>query len=158
MEEKIRRILEEYINDVEDICNYLLKGINDSENLNLRNKWDFFAYREDGYKLEFEVGGISYRLHGIGCMAFNEKMYINWDFGYRSRWCGIEPWKVYITLKNSGKECYDEKLIEEVCRNFVERGIMFEKGGQYYFSIPKECFMVLWQKCKRDRNLKFLSS
>ena len=101
MEEKLQNILKEYIRDVENVCNILLKSINNSENLSLKNKYDFFMYRASCKKMEFEAEGISYRLHGKGCMAFNKEMFINWDFGYRSRWCGIDPCKVSMTLKES---------------------------------------------------------
>ena len=86
MEEKLQTVLKEYICEVERLCNILVKSINDSDNICLRNKYDFFEYRSKCKKMEFEVGKISYRFHGIGCTAFNEEKYIDWDFGYRSRW------------------------------------------------------------------------
>lgn len=91
--------------------------------------------------MEFEAEGISYRLHGAGCMAFNEKMYIDWDFGYRSRWCGIDPWKVSMTLKFNESpyaQYYDGNLVQALCGQLVDNGKMYERYGQYYFSVPKE--------------------
>lgn len=61
MEEKLQIVLKEYIRDVEDVCNILLRGINCSENLKLNNKYDFFRYRSSCKKIEFEAGGFSYR-------------------------------------------------------------------------------------------------
>ena len=141
MEEKLQIVLKEYIRDVEDICNILVKSISCSENLNLKNKYDFFAYRSNCKKMEFEAEGISYRLHGKGCTAFNEKMFIDWDFGYRSRWCGINPWKVSMTLKKNNSpyiECYDGNLIQTVCEQFVKKGIMFKQYDQYYFEMTAD--------------------
>ena len=66
MEEELQIVLKEYIKDVEDVCRILVKSINNSENLNLKNKYDFFAYRSCCKKMEFEAEGISYRLHGKG--------------------------------------------------------------------------------------------
>lgn len=99
MEEKLQIVLKKYIRDVENVCNILIRSINHFENLNLKSKYDFFVYRSSRKKMEFEAGGLSYRLHGKGCAAFSEEMFIDWDFGYRSRWCGINPWKVSMTLK-----------------------------------------------------------
>lgn len=139
MEEKLKNVLKEYIRDVEDTCNILVRSINNLENLNLKNKYDFFTYRLNCKKIEFEAGGFSYRLHGRGCEAFNKEKYIDWDFGYRSRWCGIDPWKVSMTLESNNSpyvEYYDGKLIKTACEQFVREGIMFKKYDLYYFEIP----------------------
>lgn len=69
-------VLKEYIRNVEDVCNILVSSINYSENLNLRNKYDFFMYRSSCKKIEFTAEGISYKLHGKGCTAFNVKILI----------------------------------------------------------------------------------
>lgn len=84
--------------------------------------------------MEFEIEGISYRLHGKGFMAFNEKMYIDWDFGYRSRWCGIDSWKVSMTLKfNKSRyiEYYDGNLVHKLC----ERYCKLKRKVSYMFPI-----------------------
>lgn len=140
MEEKIKNIMQEYLKNVEDVCNILLEGINYSDNLNLKTKKDFFLFRMEKSKMEFEISGISYRLHGKGCVAFNKNFFLDWDFGYRSRWCGIEPWKFAMTLrKNESQysEYYDGNLIKKICEQAVEDGIMFKQYEQYYFAIPK---------------------
>ena len=61
MEEKLQIVFREYIREVEGVCNLLIKSINDSENTNLRNKYDFFEYRSKCKKMEFEVGEVKYR-------------------------------------------------------------------------------------------------
>lgn len=140
MEEKLQIILSEYIKTVERICSILVRSINCTENLNLKSKYDFFAYRSSCKKMEFEAGGISYRLHGKGCVAFNGEIFIDWDFGYRSRWCGINPWKVSVTLmrnRSSHMEYYDGKVIKDSCDLLVDSGIMFKQHDQYYFEIPE---------------------
>lgn len=140
MEERLQIVLKEYIKNVEEVCNLLVRSINYSQNLDLKNKYDFFEYRASCKIMEFETEEISYRLHGKGCVAFNEKMFIDWDFGYRSRWCGINPWKVSMTLKknkSSYTEYYDGNLIKTSCDLLVENGIMFKQFDQYYFEIPE---------------------
>lgn len=88
--------------------------------------------------MEFEADGINYRMHGKGCAAFNAEKFIDWDFGYRSRWCGINPWKVSITLKENNSphiEYYDGNLLQTECEQSVKKSIMFKKYGQYYFEM-----------------------
>ncbi len=51
-------------------------------------------------------------------MALNEKLFIDRDFGYRGGWCGIDPWKVAMTLKRNNSlyvEYYDRNLIQKEC-------------------------------------------
>lgn len=133
-------LLKKYIQGVEDVCNNLIRTINESENLKLKTKYDFFYYRSTCRKMEFEAEGISYRLHGNGCTAFNEKMFIDWDFGYRSRWCGIEPWKVAMTLKKNNSihmKYYDGNLIKTACEQLIRQGFMFQQCNQYYFKVAE---------------------
>lgn len=40
---KLQIILKEYIRDVEDARNILIKSLNDSQDLNLKNKYDFLS-------------------------------------------------------------------------------------------------------------------
>lgn len=141
MEERLQIILREYIKNVENICESLLKSINCSENTNLQTKQDFFVYRAMGDKMEFQTGELTYKLHGKGCMAFNESFFLDWDFGYRSRWCGIDPWKVSMTLQRNNSEdteYYDGNLIKTKCDQLVEQGIMFKQYDQYYFELLEE--------------------
>lgn len=84
--------MQEYLKNVEDICNILLEGINYSDNLNLKTKKDFLVYRMEKSKMEFEIRGISYRLHGKGCVAFNKDFF----------WTGILDIEVDGVVLNLG--------------------------------------------------------
>lgn len=145
MDNKVKLIFDDYIASVNEVCLRLLNGINERENLNLRTKWDFFEYRSIARKMEFDIDGIIYRLHGNGCFVFSDGQFLNWNFGYRSRWCGIEPWLIGMTLKKNNsdyREYYDGKLLKEACKKALENGDMFEKNGIYYYSIPlKDTFI-----------------
>lgn len=99
LEVKIKNVIDEYIVNVNKMCNILLQGINLQENLNLNTKYQFFEYRNKTRKTEFYMNDIKFKLHGRGCFVFSKEMFLNWDFGYRSRWCGIDPYKVGMTLK-----------------------------------------------------------
>lgn len=140
MEENLQIVLKEYIRAVENVCSILIKSINDSEHLTLKNKYGFFLYRSNCKKMKFEAKGIHYRLHGKGCVAFNEEMFLDWDFGYRSRWCGIDPWKVSMTLEKNNSpytKYFDGKYIQTKCEQLVKNGVMFKQSNQYYFAIPE---------------------
>lgn len=141
MEEQLQLILKEYIKNVDDVCNSLLKSINSSENLNLKNKYDFLKYRASSRKMEFEADGMRYQLHGKGCMAYNAEKFMDWDFGYRSRWCGINPWKVSFTLQKNNSphvEYYDGTLLQTTCEQAIQKGIMFKQDDQYYFEMTAD--------------------
>ena len=134
-------IMDQYVSDVNAACHKLLAGINAEEHLDLKTKWDFMEYRNKTRKMEFTVGGTVYRLHGRGCFAFSRDQFLNWDFGYRSRWCGIDPQTVGMTLrenKSGYTEYYDGSRLKEACEQAVKRGDMFEKHGLYYDSIRLE--------------------
>lgn len=141
MEERLQIVLREYIKKVEDVCNILVKNINCLENLNLKNKSDLFIYILRCERMEFKAAGIRYNLHGRGCMAFNEEMFIDWDFGYRSRWCGIDPWKVSMTLRINNSpyiEYYDGNLVQTACEQLVQEGVLFKQYDQYYFEMTED--------------------
>lgn len=139
MNKEIKLIIDEYIEKVNEVCCKLLEGLNSQENLNLKTKWDFFEYRSVVRKTEFDVNGINYKLHGNGCFAFSDELFLNWNFGYRSRWCGIDPWILGMTLKKNKSdhvEYYDGKLLKEACDKAVLEKVMFEKNGIYHYEIP----------------------
>lgn len=141
MDDKIKSMIDEYIAKVEDVCCKLLEGINRQENLKLRTKWDFFEYRGKVRKTVFIIGGTTYRLHGNGCFAFGDGLFLDWNFGYRSRWCGIDPRILGMTLKQGGSsqtEYFDGKLLEEACELAVIEGEMFKKNGLYHYAVNKK--------------------
>jgi len=125
--------MDEYIMNVSMVCSKLLKG------LNLKNKFDFYEYRRIHDLTEFKVNEIKYQLHGKGCIAYSDEMYINWNFGYRSRWCGIDPWLLAITLKENKSphiDFFDGHLVNQICERAVLENVMFKKDTLYYFTIP----------------------
>lgn len=138
MNDDVQNILKEYIKCVNDVCIFLMKEINIAENLELKNKYDFFDYRAKCKRMKFQFDGICYRLHGKGCTAYNDRMFLDWDFGYRSRWCGINPWKVAMTLKKSNSphnDYYNGEFIKNACEEMVHSGILYKKYEQYYFEM-----------------------
>lgn len=133
MEEELKSIIKQYIEDVNYVCSQLLDG------LNLNTKADFWEYRQPHHQIEYEVGGTRYILHGRGCAAISDERFLDWNFGYGSRWCGIDPWLLARTLERSGNKraaYYDSSRIEAECLRAVADGEMYEKYGLYYITIP----------------------
>ena len=142
MDTRLKSIMKNYINEIDKACQYLLDELNQHEGLNLQSKWDFLDYRIRTHRTEYEVANMKYILHGIGCTVLKDgEPFLFWEFGYRSRWCGIDPWKVAMTLQENESgdiDYYDGKKIKKACEEAVNKGEMFEKNMQYYFTIPKE--------------------
>lgn len=67
MEEKLQIVFREYIREVEGVCNLLIKSINDSENTNLRNKYDFLNIDRSVKKwsLKLERLNIDFMVRGV---------------------------------------------------------------------------------------------
>ena len=89
----------------------------------------FFEYISKTHIMEFYVNGINYKLHGRGCFAFSSEKFLNWNFGYRSRWCGVDPWILRMTLKKNKSpyvEFYDGKLLKEACDLALNEGLMLK--------------------------------
>lgn len=132
MEEVLKVIINDYIEEVNVVCNILINE------LNLKSKFDFWDYRSINNVMEIELNGIKYNFHGRGCCAIKEDKFIDWDFGYGSRWCGIQPWLLARTLqtnKNSHVEYYDGNKIIDECERAVAKGEMYKKHDLYYFTI-----------------------
>lgn len=141
MDGQLKLLIAEYTADVECVCQKLLAGINAREQLNLRTKQDFFIYRSQTRQMEFFADGITYRLHGRGCCAFGPDLFLDWNFGCRSRWCGIDPWLLGLTLRKNNSphsEYYSGEVIKTACEQAVAGGEMFVKYGMYYLAIPPE--------------------
>lgn len=134
-------MLTSYITRIEKECLNLINALNFHENLSLKSKNDLLLYREKNMKWKIYINKITFQFHGVGCTMFNDNLYIDWDFGYGSRWCGIEPWLFANTLKKnnfSHVKYYDGSLVKELCQKEVLNKTMFEKNNLYYFSISDE--------------------
>ena len=120
----------EYLTCVEDVCNLMLKG------LGLNSKEDLINYRMKHGKGHFYLFGKNeYCFHGRGCRFENEKLKIDWDFGYDNLWCGLDPWKLFYYIKDNihTNEFRDGRQIGEVFDNWVASKMMVRVAGLYYF-------------------------
>ncbi|WP_276947950.1 hypothetical protein [Enterocloster lavalensis] len=68
---------------------------------------------------------------------------MNWNFGYRSRWCGIDPWLLGMTLKQNNsnqKEYFDGELLKKACELAVKE---VERSIRIYFDDKSELNLSL---------------
>ena len=133
MEDGLRTVMKEYIDQVNDVCLRLLAG------LCLKSKADFLCSRKLRWGIEYEINGTKYLLHGAGCRACDGERYLDWNFGYGSRWCGIDPWLLARTLeynRDPHTEYYDGNRVKAECEQAVSLGEMYQKHNLYYFTIP----------------------
>ena len=133
MNDKFESAAKEYIEKVNSVCFKLVEG------LNLRTKAELWEYRKTHHEMELVINGIKYMFHGRGCRAFNEEFFLDWDFGYGNRWCGIEPWLLARTLKENKSsyfEYFDGSKIKEECEQAVLNCEMIKKYDLYYFATP----------------------
>lgn len=133
MDGNLKLLIIKYIDNINKMCIQLLDG------LNLNTKEEFIKYIAKHRQIEYEVNDVKYILHGAGCIATNEKMFLDWDFGYGSRWCGINPWLLAETLERNNDvyvEYYDSNKIKFECEKAVITGEMYKKYNMYYFTTP----------------------
>ena len=138
MDELFINAVNDYYHIVEDACLFLINYINESEQMNITNKRELLDYVHSHHIIDKKIGEKTYYFHGTGCtVEVNGIPQIDWDFGYRSFWCGIDPFKMARTLNNaSGSDCKTWKGTEifEQCENYLkEDGYLYKYKNQYYF-------------------------
>ena len=85
---------------------------------------------------EFYLNGENrYAFHGRGCRFSNDKIEIDWDFGYDDIWCGLDPWKLFYYIKDNkiSKEFDDGNQIKKLFDDLIANGKMTKKFDLYYF-------------------------
>lgn len=137
-----KKAMDEYLEMVEDTCEELLNDINKNTQIQVRDIYDLLGYKSSNLIQDWILEEKLYRFHGSGCAVYEGKeKKIDWDYGFRGRWCGIEPIKTAQTLivNNSiYKEYYSADNILEMCEAYCATGEMFKVGNQYYFDLLKQ--------------------
>ena len=126
----IERLAKDYISDVDKVYTIMIQG------LKLKSKKELIKYREVQGKGEFYLNGNNrYTFHGSGCRFSNNKLKIDWDFGYGDVLCGIDPWKLFYYIKDNRitNEFNDGYQIKELFDELVINGILIKKNNLYYF-------------------------
>ena len=141
MDEKFLRAIKAYINVVEKACDLLITYIEQEEQIEILNKYDLYDYLHKNHKFEINIGKRKYYFHGTGCTVYlNNIPVIDWDFGYRSWWCGIEPYKMSSTLKHLLFEdinYYNSNFIKNNCEQYLLEKKIYYYKNQYYINMLK---------------------
>lgn len=141
MDEKFLKAVKAYLNIVEDACNLLTNYIEKEVKISILNKYDLYDFLHESHKYEFFIEGRKFYFHGMGCTVFGEDAsIIDWDFGYRSWWCGIQPFKMSKTLKSflfEEVEYHDANFIKHKCEQYLQESSMYCYKGQYYIDLIK---------------------
>lgn len=137
MDDSLKSIMREYMEMVDSVCIGLM------ESLQLRTKAELGMYKASHLKYEYEANGITYIFHGRGCCAYSDELYLDWNFGCGSRWCGIDPWLLARTLKRGHHPFAEGRNENEIgdqisaeCGLAATSGEMVKKYDLYYFTIP----------------------
>lgn len=135
MENELKDILHNYIDQVTRLCRNLLEG------LELRNKEELIKYLYMGKERvwELKINNVLYKFHGGGCNAYYGINRIQWDFGRRSHWCCIDPWFVSQFIKDNQNNflvSLEGDYIKLQCEKAVKEKEMYLENGRYYFTIP----------------------
>lgn len=141
MDEKFLKAVKRYVCVVEEACNLLIDNIEKEEQIAILSKYDLYDYLHRNNKFEFIISEKKYYFHGTGCTVFtNDIPIIDWDFGCRSWWCGIQPFKISKTLESflfEYVDYYDGNFIKYKCEQYLSEGWLYYYKGQYYINILK---------------------
>lgn len=141
MDDYFLKAVREYNCIVEEACNLLIDYIESTEQIAILSKYHLFKYFRNSGKYEFHIGDSIYYRHGNGMMVVrNDTVVIDWDFGYRSWWCGIDPFFMAETLKHALFEAtayYDGNYIKDKCRYYMSKNLLYFYNGQYYIDLVK---------------------
>lgn len=141
MDEKFLKAVKTYVCMVEEACNLLINYIEKEEQITILNKYDLYDYLHRSHRFEFIMDERKYYFHGAGCTILaNDIPIIDWDFGYRSWWCGIQPFKMSKTLKSSlfdEVDYHDGNFIKQKCEQYLLEEFLYYYKGQYYINLLK---------------------
>lgn len=131
----------EYYSIVEDNCKRLIGAIERDKEQLIVNKFDLFDFLHKDAGNELWVDNYRYYFHGSGCTVTQNNIIIaDWDFGFRSWWCGIDPFKMAKTLKQNlskYQKYYESSFIKEKCEQYLAKEEIFLYKGQYYIDLIK---------------------
>ncbi len=155
MDKEFLEAINTYISVVEEACHSLMDYIEKENNTIILSKFHLYDYLSRSHRYEFIIEGRKYFRHGIGFTVYeNDVPTIEWDFGCRSWWCGIEPFKMSNTLKSFGYKdsvYSDAHYIAQKCEQGVLDKNMYYYKGQYYINLLKLESMKMGFPAEYDR-------
>ena len=131
-----------YCEYVRRACDSLIQNINSVEQKNIHDKFDLFSYIRKNLIFEYVLDDRKYCFHGSGCSVHaDDEIIVDWDFGYKNLWCGIDPYKMARTLRNNKYEntiFYEADYIRNLCDLYFSQNILIKYGNQYYIDYLKK--------------------
>ena len=113
--------------------------VKEQQSIEINSVPELYEYLRNSQKNIFSVGNSTYHFHGGGCSVYlNDKQIVAWDFGNRSWLCGIDPYKMALTLSNNDSDLEEHltaEQITELCDVEVEKGNMTKHFSQYCINL-----------------------
>ncbi len=147
METEFERACFTYCDIVKDLCERLISHITDQENIEVQNKRALYRFLHESHCTEYRIDDERFTFHGSGCSYYisNDKK-ADWDFGYRSLWCGIDPYKMSMTLRSNDyhdTNYHDAQYIKSKCEYYCSTGKLKLYKDQYYIDfLQKETMRI----------------
>ncbi len=144
-----------YYDIVKKLCEHLMHHITDHENIDVYNKRTLYQYLYETHCFEYQINDESFIFHGSGCSYYISSLKkTDWDFGYRSLWCGVDPYKMSLTLKNNDypdKNYHDAEYIKSKCKYYHSTGELKLYNYQYYIDFLQKETMRITFPTEYDR-------
>ncbi|MEE3494335.1 MAG: hypothetical protein VZR06_04185 [Butyrivibrio sp.] len=138
MKDEYIKAYERYYRVVEGACISLIDYFN-KDDVVIWDKYSLFEYLHKEKIVEVFLGEKKYCFHGAGCTVMvHESPSIDWDFGCKSWWCGIDPYKMARTLKADeyeNHEFYSGEYIRGICEKCCLEKTMFIYKNLYYINL-----------------------
>lgn len=127
VEDELVILLKEYVKNINTAMKlmyqrFLLKNNNDV--IDLRTKYHGYIEIEEGI----------YIFHGGGCRFESNEFYVDFQFGGKKHYGGIEPNTFCICLEETHPfiyQKYNSNMVKEKCEELVEKRVMYK--DQFYF-------------------------
>ena len=145
-----------------DFVNY----VREKQSIEINSISELYEFLRNCQQTIFYLDKKKYHFHGGGCSVWiSDNQIIAWDFGYRSWLCGIDPYKMALTILNinSNLEEFDSDRITDLCNSEVKKGNMTKHMGQYYinlltcetetYSFPSQYDSLIIEKCNHRYKL-----
>jgi hypothetical protein len=139
MEELFDLAIRQYYSIVKSAYIDFIDYVREQQSIEINSISQLYEFLRNCQQTIFYLDKKKYHFHGGGCSVWiSDKQIIAWDFGYRSWLCGIEPYKMALTLFNFNcnlEEVFDSERISDLCKAEVKNGNMTEHLGQYYINL-----------------------
>lgn len=168
MQNEFKAASDEYYKIVKNACDRFIVYLREEKEISVDGKFGLYRYLHESQYSEYYVSDHKYVFHGAGCTVYkDDEPTIQWDFGYRNLWCGIDPYKMAETLKHNCyhmKDYHDSQYLKDRCNDLYASHELRLYKGQYYFDLlrdetivpafPEEYDLVIIRDGERHKTFK----